>query len=117
MFSLQIKIFLERVVLEIFILLFLLEKEGKKISLSKPGHTKKEISFSKPNPIKRKKKKCRIWKNNSQRIQKYLEKEMRRIQSYEEKRFFSRAFNPASHIYMYYKIIYLFVYLFVYYLI
>src|ERR1044071_3595041 len=102
MFSLQIKIFLERVVLEIFILLFLLEKEGKKISLSKPGHTKKEISFSKPNPIKRKKKckKRRIWKNNSQRIQKYLEKEMRRIQSYEEKRFFSRAFNPASHIYV-----------------
>src|ERR1043166_9356442 len=100
MFSLQIKIFLERVVLEIFILLFLLEKEGKKISLSKPGHTKKEISFSKPNPIKRKK-----------NVKK------RRIQSYEEKRFFSRAFNPASHIYMYYKIIYLFVYLFVYYLI
>ena len=116
MFSLQIKIFLERVVLEIFILLFLLEKEGKKISLSKPGHTKKEISFSKPNPIKRKKKKCRIWKNNSQRIQKYLEKEMRRIQSYEEKRFFPERLI-LQVIYMYYKIIYLFVYLFVYYLI
>ena len=45
MFSLQIKIFLERVVLEIFILLFLLEKERKKISLSKLGYTKKNKPF------------------------------------------------------------------------
>ena len=44
-FSFQIKIFLERVVLEIFILLFLLEKERKKISLSKPDHTKKIKPF------------------------------------------------------------------------
>ena len=107
MFSFQIKIFLERVVLEIFILLFLLEKERKKISLFKPGHTKK-ISLFKLDPIKGKKK-CK--KGEFEKII------MRRIQSYEEKRFFSRAFNPASYIYMYYKIVYLFVYLFVYYLI
>src|SRR6185312_15950697 len=103
MFSFQIKIFLERVVLEIFILLFLLEKERKKISLSKPGNIKKNKPFQ-AGSYKRKEKKCR--KGEFGKII------MRRIQSYEEKRFFSGAFNPASHIYI--CIIKLFIYLFIY---
>ena len=79
MFSFQIKIFLESCPWNIYFIIFV-RKRKKKISLSKLGNTKKQNKPFQAGSYKKKEKKCK--KGEFGKII------MRRIQSYEEKRFF-----------------------------